>query len=158
MQHFESILSSELMCTTCCTTRSLNRPFVSHPCTRVTVFLNYLLCYTTISIVSRRVKQWFHFKTCIVHLYNPASSAACGEGKHKQITNVASGDGPLESRWVSSDDDVQLEGTTVKKLDWLTFLWFTAAFCALAPSASVLGIWEVGSPCDQLITVFTELN
>lgn len=56
MQHFERILPNELMCTTCCTTRSLNRPFVSHPCSRVTVFLNYLLCYTT--IVSCRVELW----------------------------------------------------------------------------------------------------
>lgn len=94
MQHFEGILSSHLMCTTCCTTRSLNRPFVSHPRSRVTVFLNYLLCCTTISIVSCRVEPWCLFKTHIVQLHHPASSAACGVGKHKQITNVDSGDGP----------------------------------------------------------------
>lgn len=135
MQHFERILSSELMCTTCCTTHSFNGPFVSHPCSRVTVFLNYLLCYTTISIVSSRVELWFLFKTRIAQLYNPASSAACGVRKHKQSTNVASGDGPLESCLVCEDDGKE-------HFDWLTFLWLIAAFCALAPSANALGIFS----------------
>lgn len=156
MQHFEGILSSQLMCTTCCTTRSLNRPFVSHPPSRVTVFLNYLLCCTTISIVSCRVEPWFLFKTRIVQLYHPASSAACGVGKHKQITNVASGDGPLESRRVSSDDAVLLVGTVVKKLDWLIFLWFIAAFCASAPSASALASRPAGHWIDR--TDWWEVN
>lgn len=73
------------------------------------------------------------------------------------ISNVASGDGPPESQWVSTRDDVQLVGTTkAQKLNWLTSLWFIAAFCALAPSACAFGIsfqvWEVGSPRDQQVT------
>lgn len=130
------------MRTTCCTTRSLNRPFVSHPCSRVTACLNYLLCLTTNSIVSRRAEPWFLFKTRIVQLYNRARRAACGVGKHKQITNAASGRRTPGVPF--GPGDVQLVGTTVKKLNWvrLTFLWFIAAFCASALSASVeFGKW-----------------
>lgn len=148
MQHFERILSSDLMCTTCCTTRSLNRPFVSHPCSHIIAGLNYLLCLTTNSIVSRRVKPGFLFKARILQLYNPASRAACGVGKHKQITNVAPGvsSGLVRCRRAACGDNAK----EVK----LALTCISVVYCCILCLGTFCQCraWEVGSPCDQPVT------
>lgn len=142
------------MCTTCCTTRSLNRPFVSHPCSRVTACINYLLCLTTNSIVSRRAEPWFLFKTRIAQLYNRARRAACGVGKHKQITNCGFGGVRLlESRRASYGADVQLVGDDGKEMK-LALTHNSVVYCCILCLGTFCqcGVWEVGSPRDQPVT------
>lgn len=147
MQHFERILSRDLMRTTCCTTRSLNRPFVSHPCSRVTARLNYLLCLTTNSIVSRRAEPWFIFKTRIVQLYNGVRSAACGVGNKSPRLR---GDGLLECRRAWRRAACGDDGKEIK----LTLTHISVVYCCILCLGTFCqcGVREVGSPRDQPVT------
>lgn len=134
MQHFESILSTELMCTTCCTTRSLNRAFVSHPCSRVSVVLSYLLCYTTISIVSGRKSNRYFFPR---HSWR----------------NVASGNGTsgvLLGFCLMST--CQLVGTAAKEIQLALTHIFEASCCILCCGTFHQYAWHFLTSLGRLVT------
>lgn len=88
-----------------------------------------------------------------MQLYNRARRAACGVGKHKKITNVASGrrtpgvsSGLIRCRRGACGDD----GKKMK----LALTHISVVYCCILCLGTFCqcGLWEVGSPRDQPVT------